>query len=434
MSNNTKTPEGNANERKKEPTPPPKSTENESSSSKEMCAYCDAATTVSSKFYNISTVGDLEYIGRRSNHLGPKKHTFCDRVCKRHYDLNLKRDKAQRQFNAKRERLPGIDVIFGFTKKARTDSHPGASPSTHAQPHAHPSTANMGEFSAQVTSYNNHWQGKMSPVPGVQGGPMVTTMATGPPVVTMVKPQQPEKWKVEDWQIHTSSWRAVQQPNPAKEPDNSFARSQVAPVSTSTPTNNEGTLKFQKWEKPKQSPDASSSLQASASDKANDSEMDDKAKDNYVALFDCILQQMMTLLALFPVDQGGLRSSFLKTRQELASSKTDITAAIASLYSEANRTIQAFLQSKEEQQSKINSSVNDLMVLLLKREKSEYLLQDNDVNAIFIDWVELQKRNVNNSPSPQNSSDSPNENENQINNTDNPANNPLDPAANDTSQ
>jgi len=57
-------------------------------------------------------VGDHEYIGRRLNQLGPKKNSYCDRVCKRHYDLNLKRDKAQRQNNAKRERLPGIQFIF----------------------------------------------------------------------------------------------------------------------------------------------------------------------------------------------------------------------------------------------------------------------------------------------------------------------------------
>jgi hypothetical protein len=84
----------------------------EDTSSREMCAYCDSSITVSSKFYNITCVGDHEYIGRRLNQLGPKKNSYCDRVCKRHYDLNLKRDKAQRQSNAKRERLPGIQFIF----------------------------------------------------------------------------------------------------------------------------------------------------------------------------------------------------------------------------------------------------------------------------------------------------------------------------------
>lgn len=97
----------------------------EDNSSREMCAYCDTAITISSKFYNITNVGDHEYIGRRLNQLGPKKNAFCDRVCKRHYDLNLKRDKAQRQFNSKRERLPGIQSIFDqsmTSKKSRGET------------------------------------------------------------------------------------------------------------------------------------------------------------------------------------------------------------------------------------------------------------------------------------------------------------------------
>jgi hypothetical protein len=110
-----------------------------------MCAYCDTNITTSSKFYNITNMGDLEYIGRRMNHLGPKKNNFCDRVCKRHYDLNLKRDKAHRQYNAKRERLPGIDSIFGPPKKLRAETQVPAQ--THSQ--------SISEFNApsQVQSH-----------------------------------------------------------------------------------------------------------------------------------------------------------------------------------------------------------------------------------------------------------------------------------------
>jgi hypothetical protein len=93
-----------------------------SSSSREICAYCDTEFTVSSKFYNITCVGDVEHIGRRLNQLGPKKN-MVERVCKRHYDINLKRDKTHKQTNEKRERLPGINFIFDVvsSKKQKID-------------------------------------------------------------------------------------------------------------------------------------------------------------------------------------------------------------------------------------------------------------------------------------------------------------------------
>jgi len=95
-------------------------------------------------------VGDLEYIGRRVNHLGPKKNN-CDRVCKRHYDLNLKRDKAQRLYNSKRERLPGINFIFDqfvSTKKQRTD--PMSQNTTHP-------IQLINEYSTQQIQTQTHW-------------------------------------------------------------------------------------------------------------------------------------------------------------------------------------------------------------------------------------------------------------------------------------
>jgi hypothetical protein len=163
-------------------------------------------------------MGDLEYIGRRVNQLGPKKNN-CDRVCKRHYDLNLKRDKAQRLYHSKRERLPGINFIFDqfvSTKKQRTD--PMSQNTTNQVPI-------VNEFSTQQTQTQTHWYPpSVTPStstlsPGVTAPDTTSTTTSSPPSTdTLFRtppvypyPQRQKGWPT--WDSSRDGSTTIESPN-----------------------------------------------------------------------------------------------------------------------------------------------------------------------------------------------------------------------------
>jgi len=374
----------NLDHRKTKEPSPEKATDDDTSNSREMCAYCDTTITVSSKFYNITNMGDLEYIGRRLNHLGPKKNTFCDRVCKRHYDLNLKRDKAHRQYNAKRERLPGIDVIFGMTKKHRTDP---TQTQPQVQAHPVPQTITLTEYSNNPSQVQMHRMGNWYPTvsphhppvdmrqPGMQQNPVIITtgVAAQPSSGTtttganvnegqfrgkMYGYMQPQRGISWSWETRPNSGiNSVSGEIPAAEPV------MTTPVdSSSVPTSN----------------------------------------DSPSSLVDLVASHMTNIMTLFTPDTSDSVEkpeyiSIFENIKQNTLQRQGVSAAIHALCAQTYLALAKVREAETEEktiQNQISASVRDLMIMLLKREKREDYLEkgDDEINALFTEWVNLQKQ------------------------------------------
>jgi len=104
---------------------------------------------------------------------------------------------------------------------------------------------------------------------------------------------------------------------------------------------------------------------------------------------------MTNILSLFSSDLTEHREIFESIKLS-AVHQQDISSVIDSLCSHTYNTISKIRQdemNEKQTQIQLRSSIRDLMEMLLKREhREDVLLKGNDeIDALFIEWVNLQK-------------------------------------------
>jgi len=125
--------------------------------------------------------------------------------------------------------------------------------------------------------------------------------------------------------------------------------------------------------------------------------------DSPSSLVDLVASHMTNILTLFtpeseskiPAEKPEYISVFesLKQNTTRQGASTVIHALCAQTYLELAKVREAETEDKKVQ-NQIRASVRDLMIMLLKREKREDYLEkgDDEINALFIEWVNHQKK------------------------------------------
>jgi hypothetical protein len=122
-------------------------------------------------------------------------------------------------------------------------------------------------------------------------------------------------------------------------------------------------------------------------------EKSSQLQDSRSVLLDLVTYHMTNLLALF--SQNNAENSSAIEMIKINSQHRNINEVIDALCSYTYRSISKLRKEEMEKKNsdiEIQDAVRDLITILLKRDNREIPLQKEQLNTLFIDWVNLQKQ------------------------------------------
>jgi len=118
-------------------------------------------------------------------------------------------------------------------------------------------------------------------------------------------------------------------------------------------------------------------------------------QDPRAVLLDLVARQMISLLSLFSLSSKEI-SSLLESAKTSTPSISDVIDAMCNhTYRTLSKARKDELEKKSSD-SRIQEAVRDLVTILLKREnRADVPMDKEEINTLFIEWVNLQKTKEN---------------------------------------